>query len=254
MVFLMFMIPNCHVITIVFIHFHYKAVPAQFSQTLTSPARTVQGNLKVDFKLQRNWIVVAQCSRGICTFHIARSQGLLVLGHIEPPLSEIAQNAGENLIASLEAAVSHQVNLAIPWWWSDVSVEASTNVYQWTLAVLATFPVEEVPIKLPQTLCKPIDIPFLEIQAQSMVSKPICNKTIQHIQKNEWNQYYIIYIYLSIYLFIHLSTYYWNIRCSVHSLLMYTIKKIFYSHHFHMLYNCWFIPYILIYNCLYSVT
>ena len=114
MVFLKFMIPNCHVLTIVFIHFHYKAVPAQFSQTLTSPARTVQGNLKVDFKLQRNWIVVAQCSRGTCTFHIARSQGLLVLGYILPPLSEIAQNAGENLIASLEAAVSHQVNLAIP--------------------------------------------------------------------------------------------------------------------------------------------
>ena len=212
MVFLKFMIPNCHVITIVFIHFHYKAVPAQFSQTLTSPARTVQGNLKVHFKLQRNWIVVAQCSRGICTFHIARSQGLLVLGHIEPPLSEIAQNAGENLIASLEAAVSHQVNLAIPWWWSDVSVEASTNVYQWTLAVLATLPVEEVPIKLPQTLCKPIDIPFLEIQAQSMVSKPICNKTIQHIQKNEWNQYYIIYIY--IYLFIYLYIYLHTIEIS----------------------------------------
>ena len=145
------------------------------------------------FKLERDWSVVAQCTRGIGTLNIACCQGLLVLGHIQPQPSEIAQNAGEHLVAGLEAAISHQVNLAIPWWWNNVSVQASTNVYEWTLAVFANLSVEDVFIKSAQTICKPINIPFLKIQAQSMVSKPICNITIQHIQKNECNQYPIIY-------------------------------------------------------------
>ena len=81
-IFLWFMILNCHILMIVFVHFYNKAVPAQFSQTLASLVCAVEGNLKVDCKLERNWIVVAQCTREISTFIITRSQGFLVLGHI----------------------------------------------------------------------------------------------------------------------------------------------------------------------------
>ena len=127
-----------------------------------------------------------------CSLHIHHSCSAMPLMS-----SEIAQNAGEHLVAGLEAAIS-QDNLAIPWWWSYVSVQASTNVYEWILAVFANLSVEEVLIKWAQTICKPINIPFLKIQTQSMVSKPICNVTIQHIQKNDCNQYPIIYIYINL--------------------------------------------------------